>query len=224
MTTRSGFLRIVVALVALGLVSCSSFSAKGPEDSLDIALRYPIAVAPEMRTIRLPYGGPGAGMDQNMRGQLAVFVRDYMDHGNSVLSLATPRGNDDAAREFADEVVAMGVPRSRILIGVDDQPERGAEIKFSYVRYVAMTKPCGDWSENLASTNANDARRNFGCAMQQNIAAMVADPRDLVSPSAMSPEDAQRALTVLDKYRKGEATPAAKTDAQSGAVSDIGKN
>ncbi len=223
MTTSSGFLRVVLGLMVLGLGACESLSPKDADDSLNVALHYPIAVAPEMRVIRLPYGGPGAGMDANMRGQLEMFVRDYMDHGNGVLSLSLPRGNEDAAREFADDVVAMGVPRSRILLGVDDMPQKGAEIKFSYVRYVAMTKPCGDWSTNLADTASNDPRPNFGCAMQQNIAAMVADPRDLALPSTMTPEDAQRALIVLDKYRKGEATPAAKTDAQSGAVSDIGK-
>jgi len=223
MTHRSALLRLVFAVAALGLASCA-MSAKGPEDAAEVGLRYPITVAPEMRTLRLPYGGPGAGLDQNMHGQLEAFVRDYLDHGNGVLTLSAPPGREAASREFADDVVAMGVARSRILVGVDDMPQPGAEIRLSYVRYVAQTKPCGDWSENLGTTFANDPSPNFGCAVQQNVAAMVADPRDLVAPSAMAPEDAQRALTVLDKYRKGEATPSAKTDDQSGAVSEVNKN
>lgn len=222
MNPRKMFFRLAFVVVAAGVASCAA--PKGSEDALDVSLRYPISVAPEMRTLRLPYGGPGAGLDQNMRGQFQAFVGDYLDHGNGMLSLAVPRGRDAAAREFADDAVAMGVPRSRILVGVDEAPERGAEVKFTYIRYVAQTKPCGDWSRNVAVTYANNPPPNFGCAMQQNIAAMVADPRDLVAPGAMAAEDAQRALTVLDKYRKGESTPAQKTDDQSGAVSNVGKN
>jgi pilus assembly protein CpaD len=224
MTHFSGLLRIALACTALALAACSSLSAKGPDDSQDVELRYPIAVAPAMRVLRLPYGGPGAGLDQNMQGQLEAFVRDYVDHGNGMISVAAPAGRDAASHEIADDVVAMGVPRSHVLVGVDEMPQAGAEIKVSFVRYLAQTKPCGDWSENIATTYDNEPTPNFGCAVQQNIAAMVADPRDFTGPAPMAPEDAQRALTVLDKYRKGQPTAAEKTDAQSGAVSDIGKN
>ena len=58
--------------------------------------------------------------------------------------------------------------------------------------------------------------------MQQNIAAMVADPRDLVSPKPLDPNDAQRRLTVLEKYRKGETTVTNKAAEQSGAISQVG--
>jgi pilus assembly protein CpaD len=52
---------------------------------------------------------------------------------------------------------------------------------------------------------------------------MVADPRDLVAPRGQDAADAQRRMTVLDKYRKGESTPADTTAAQSGAVSEVNK-
>jgi pilus assembly protein CpaD len=64
---------------------------------------------------------------------------------------------------------------------------------------------------------------NFGCATQHNLAAMVADPRDLVAPRRVDAADAQRRMTVLDKYRKGQTTPAEKTAAQSGTVADVNK-
>jgi pilus assembly protein CpaD len=84
-----------------------------------------------------------------------------------------------------------------------------------------VTPPCGDWSTNLAVTTRNDLPSNFGCATQHNLAAMVADPRDLLAPdSSVGQPDAQRRLTVLDKYRKGELTPAAKS--ANGVVTQIG--
>ena len=56
---------------------------------------------------------------------------------------------------------------------------------------------------------------------ETDLAAMVADPRDLVSPRPLDPDDAQRRLTVLEKYRKGETTVAEKAASQSGAVTAV---
>ena len=46
---------------------------------------------------------------------------------------------------------------------------------------------------------------SFGCATQQNLAAMVDNPLDLLYPRGMTPADAARRATVLDKYRRGES-------------------
>ena len=50
---------------------------------------------------------------------------------------------------------------------------------------------------------------------------MVADPRDLLGPRRFDPADANRAATVIGKYQQGQPTAAEKTEAQSGAVSDV---
>ena len=71
---------------------------------------------------------------------------------------------------------------------------------------------------------------NFGCSVQHNIAAMVADPRDLLGPRAHGCRPMRRAApTVMDHYEKGEVTQADKHTAdkateQSGAASDVGSN
>ena len=70
-------------------------------------------------------------------------------------------------------------------------------IKLSFERKVAVTKECGDWSDNLASTYSNQPYRNFGCANQQNIAAMVANPEDFEQPRAMSPVLAGNRMQVM---------------------------
>jgi pilus assembly protein CpaD len=88
---------------------------------------------------------------------------------------------------------------------------------------VAETPSCGDWSGNLGYTAPNTPPPNFGCTTQHNIAAMVSDPRDLLTPDTSGQADAQRRLTVLDKYRKGEPTPAQKTQEQNALISIIGQ-
>jgi pilus assembly protein CpaD len=44
---------------------------------------------------------------------------------------------------------------------------------------------------------------NLGCAYQRNMAAMVANPSDLIQPRAETPAYGQRRTTVLDQVSQG---------------------
>ena len=72
-------------------------------------------------------------------------------------------------------------------------------------------------------------RRRDGLQLQQNrnlappIAAQVAEPADLVQPRSETPILASRRSTVMDKYRKGEATATQNPDANKGKISDVGQ-
>jgi pilus assembly protein CpaD len=220
MTRSSRLLSGFAAVAALCMAGCSHL-ANGPKDGLDIDTRYPIMVEPHMEALRLPYDGPRGSLDDNQSAELKRFARDYLDNGSGAIAVSAPRRLPDAPNYFAERLVALGVPRSRIMVGNDDNPDSNGDVKLTYIRYQARTEACGDWSVNLGYTADNKASPNFGCATHHNIAAMVADPRDLVAPKAMDPDDAQRRLTVLEKYRKGETTVSTKAQEQSGAVTDV---
>jgi pilus assembly protein CpaD len=175
-----------------------------------------------MESLRVPYNAARGNLDEASSAELLRFARDYLENGSGAIAVSAPRRTPDAPNYIAGRLVALGVPRDRIMIGNDDALSAADEVKVTYIRYQAHAEPCGDWSANLGYTSANKPSPNFGCATQHNLAAMVADPRDLVTPKPLEPDDAQRRLTVLDKYRKGETTVAAKTDAQSGAVTAVG--
>jgi pilus assembly protein CpaD len=220
MTQSTFFLRGCALLAALALGACA-YPINGPEDAKTVAQRYPITVEPHMEMVRLPFNAARGGLDPASNADLERFARDYLDNGSGALAIAGSLRNPDAPRMIADRLVALGVPRDRILIGNPDTSDSD-DLRLSYIRYQAHAEACGDWSVNLASTSANQASPNFGCATQHNLAAMVADPRDLVSPKPLDPNDAQRRLTVLEKYRKGETTVTAKAAEQSGAISQVG--
>lgn len=222
MTHMSKLLRASAALAVLCLAACATPPVNGPEASFDPNARFPVSVQPQMMTLRLPYDGrPSADFDQNTEAQVARFVADYLDHGSGAISVSAPARFRDAPEDVADLLVEFGVPRDRILVATQDEPGVPDSVKLTFIRYTAETTPCSDWSVSLTYTASNMAPPNFGCATQHNIAAQIADPRDLVSPHTATPDDAQRRLQVLDKYRKGESTVAAKTQAQSGAISDV---
>ena len=215
---------LLLGLAAVAAASCTTPTDPAEKKIHDVATRYPIDVTPSMSSLRLAMQRAGDPLDPNMAYQLETFVADYRGHGVGALSISTPRNWEETSRQIAERAVALGVAPNRILIGTNEQPQPGAEVTLTFIRYVAETKPCGDWSLDVAFTLDNRPMPNLGCATQQNIAAMVADPRDIVTPKPMAPADTQRALSVLDKYRKGEATATPRTQDISGAVSQIGGN
>ena len=222
MTRIFKLLRGTVLLAATGLAACSA-PFNGPTDVSDERLMFPISVAPHMETLRMPYSNGGWDVSQDMNSRFMAFTKDYLENGNGAISVSVPNGDESARRYFAARLSDLGVPAWRIMIGASDTPSADNSVELSFIRYAAEVPPCGDWSSNAASTASNLPMPNMGCASQHNLAAMVADPRDLVAPRGQDPADAQRRITILDKYRKGDPTPAETTAAQSGAVSEVNK-
>lgn len=219
MTRLPKILRHMAWLAAMGLSACAA-PFNDPGDVTDPRLVYPISVAPRMETLSVPYSG---ALAPDMDERLTAFTRDYLEHGNGALSVSVPYGDESARRYFATRLSQLGVPAWRIMIGSTETASQAGAVELSYIRYAADALPCGDWSKNMGDTSANLNGPNFGCATQHNIAAMVADPRDLVAPRREDAADAQRRMTVFDKYRKGTPTPAERTEDQKAAVSDVSK-
>ena len=72
---------------------------------------------------------------------------------------------------------------------------------------MATAGECGDWPANIGgSVNSNIDYDNFGCATQANLAAVVANPADLLTPRASAPADQQRRAVVYENYRNGKIT------------------
>ena len=214
-----------VALLATTLLAGSCTSEEG-QFSSDPTENHPILVAPSNQSIKLPFSAPEAGLLPEDSARLEAFVDTYMREGNGAIAVSAPEGPDakPALAYFGARLEQMGVPRSRILVGTRDVGGEDRRVEISFVGYAAHTEPCGDWSTNLAETAANDTAPNFGCSVQQNVAAMVANPRDLASPQDAGTSDATRRSDVMGKYEKGAVTQADKHkadagDEQSGAIS-----
>lgn len=203
----------VCAALLLSACMADVPAAQGPEDALSPAQRFPITVQAQMATYPLVLNNTRNDLDPRGEAMLEEAVSDYLANGSG--SIAVSAGN--ATPRISDRLTALGVPANRIAAVAGG----GGNATLTFVRYHADPPVCGDWSANLGVTYNNRPSPNFGCATQHNLAVMVADPHDLVAPKAMEPGDTQRSLTVLDRYRQGETTVAAKTTEQTGAVSAV---
>ena len=223
MTTIKNVLRGAAVAAVLLAGSCAAPVNDGNAPMSDPALNHPIAVEPHFTTLKLSFSAPQAGLLPDDAARLDAFVADYLSRGSGSISISAPAGADaqTALGYFGTRLFNMGVPRSRILVGTHDGGDPRVEVGF--IAYSARTDDCGDWSENLGDTAANLPAKNFGCAVQKNIAAQLADPRDLIEMRPADSADATRRAAVVDKYEKGQPTAAVKTSEQSGAVSDVNK-
>ena len=212
----------IAAVVLAG--SCAAPMNDGATLSSDGTTNHPITAVPRYASIKLPFSAPEAGLMPDAAGRLDAFVADYLQHGNGSISVSAAAGpqSTGAISYFAERLFTMGVPRDRIVVGTHDAANGDSGVEIGYVGYVAHSDPCGDWSKDLAGTAGNVTAPNFGCAVQHNIAAMIADPHDLVQPQPLEEGDAQRRATVIGNYDKGKVTYADKTDAQTTKITTVG--
>jgi pilus assembly protein CpaD len=191
----------------------------------DPTANHPITVEPAYRTLKVAFSDQAAGLSPEEASRFSGFVEDYISRGNGAITISAMRGpgSSEAIDYFGRELVKMGVPRERILVGTHDEPSSDARVELGYIAYVPHTDACGDWSKNAEEDAANLPMPDFGCSNQHNIAAMVADPRDLAQTRPLEPADPTRRTGVIQNYEQGKPTAAVKTPDQSGAVSDVNK-
>jgi pilus assembly protein CpaD len=155
------------------------------------------------------------------------FLRAYVDvgHGPLVISMPQSAENPQLAvgavaeiREFAWEA---GIGYEAMLGAAYDASERNeTPIVMAYKSYKAVAPKC----RSLADIDMSDATSNtdlptLGCAVRTNMAAMIAEPADLLGERELSEGDLLRRSMQLDLWRQGQPTPAARGESESTAIS-----
>jgi pilus assembly protein CpaD len=228
-------LLMTVALSCAGCMATADHEYVGSVP-VDYRLRHPITIQESNRTLEVFVGQRRDTLMPSQRSEVAAFVNDWRNEATGGIVIDTPVGKPNAraaasvARELREVLTRAGAPARAIAIRHyrPTEPSMLATVKLSYPRMAANAGPCGLWPHDLGPTvdsehNQNRPYWNEGCATQHNLAAMVANPADLVQPRAETQIYAARRATVLDKYRKGESTEAVNPNADKGKVSDVGK-
>lgn len=214
--------RIAAIAVSLGLAlllgACSTLSNDG-SDARTVAQEHPIAVDTQVVTLTIPVENAAAGLSTTDRARVRAFAQSYLRNGHGPVSVTAPTGsrNDLSASDAAIDARAVldetGVDTADIESAAYRSDEEKRDLVLSYTRYVATPPVCGDWSSTRVRDFKNLSSPNYGCATQNNLAAMIADPRDLTQPADETPADANARTRMIGAYRRGEKT-ATETDAE----------
>ncbi|MER8573883.1 CpaD family pilus assembly protein [Mesorhizobium sp. M1338] len=200
---------VAVAVVAL-LAGCAhrdSITVGAIPD--DYRTNHPIVIAEKNQKIDLPVGAGDRGMTGYQRDTLSGFLDGYDKSAAPALTIAIPIGSANeiaaaaAGRDFARLAVASGIKRNRIVMTSyqSDSAEASAPVRVAFISVKAQTDKCGRWPDDLGDTSENKHYADFGCSYQNNLAAQMANPADLLGPRKPSTIDAENRGAVIDVYR-----------------------
>jgi pilus assembly protein CpaD len=165
--------------------------------------RFPIQVVD--MPVKMSISASSGKLPAEDVNRLSGFASAAREDRTTPVSVSYPSGSK-RAREVSQQAVKVlmhqGVPRA--MIHTSSYKGKSDVVSLSFTRRVAATKPCGDWSKNVGENSANEPYPNFGCTLQNNFAAMAANPDDFERPRTMGPASAAGRMQGIDNYNSGD--------------------
>ncbi|WP_183700739.1 CpaD family pilus assembly lipoprotein [Rhizobium sp. BK049] len=218
-THRLGYSRVLFTAAVMSAAILSGCA--GPHDQLttggipdDYRARHPIIVTEAEQTVDIPVASTDRRLTIAQRDLIRGFAANYISRASGPVYVLSPEGSPNSAAAYQlrnqvrAELAARGIASSKIIntsyaaAGAGD----AAPIRLSFTGTTAVTTQCGQWPKDISNDFANQNYYNFGCASQNNLAAQIANPEDLVAPRGMTPIDAQRRNNAIQEYRTTSTT------------------
>jgi pilus assembly protein CpaD len=215
-------------LMALG--ACASYAPTAvPESDLQgTALsRNEVGVTKRAEFLEIALPAETSELSDTDRKRIRSFVRAYTltGHGSLVLSLPQTSNNAQLAVTAIAEARAIawesGVEYDEISGEVHGAADGAPQpMILAYQAYDAIAPECASKASiDFSDIASNNTLPTLGCSVRTNLAAMIADPADLLGSRELGPADNARRDVILDKFRLGESTASVRSDDESGAVS-----
>lgn len=234
---RIAVMRGVLAAAGVLLLS-GCYKVKDTTNAIpaDYRQRHPITIKETDHSVEVFVGASRGGLNAYQRADVLAFAQSWKREATGGIIIDQPVGTpnevaaEEAVREARSILAGSGIPLYAVVVRPYRPQNRVAvaTVKLNYPRMSAEAGPCGLWPADLGPTYepghiSNKPYWNLGCASQRNLAAMVANPSDLVQPRGETPPSSARRSVVLEKYRKGEGTATTYPNATQGTISDIGR-
>jgi pilus assembly protein CpaD len=228
---------LLIASLAAALAGCNTTTARDTTGSIPTAynVRHPIVLKEGKKSLVLLVGTGRGGLSAVQRAEVLAFARNWRRDATGGVTVDRPvgatntRATNDTLKETLSILVQAGVPNNGIGIRPYHPPfGQLGTLRLSYPKMVADAGPCGLWPDDLGPSYdpkhfENKQYYNFGCATQRNLAAMVAEPADLIQPRSETPIYTAKRTFGMDKWRKGQSPSTTYADENKGAISEVGK-
>lgn len=199
---RTLYPSLLAVSLLLSLAACADPKDRATE--YDYRQNHPLVIAPRAAVLEL------TTLDG---ARLEAFADDYLRRGKSavLISVGAATAKDAQATAFAQSLAGVLLKAGlrpaelRPQLVIDDASLPVGHARLRYDSQTAELPDCYDWREGPA----NGPSANFGCNMQRNVGAMVADPHDLLEMREMPPMAGERAADVVTKYNEGKDTASA---------------
>ncbi len=200
---------------------CGSFKNTA-QDAISVAEQHPISVDSQVVTLTLTPTASDAELSRLDEARLRAFAQAYLRKGHGPVSVTTPQGAPAGAAFAANVEKALhdaGLAHGSIARAVH-QGGASDDLILSYTHYIATPSACGLWQGIRKRDYKNQRSANFGCASQNNLAAMIVDPHDLIAPQTEADPDSAIRIRGVRAFRQGEDTSSARSNEIEARVGD----
>jgi len=226
MSKKSMMIKITAGcILAAGLAGCEAHSDQAVKVGKLLTTNprgnHPIRVSKQMIKMHIPVRRGDYGLNAEKKMELGNFVDQYRREGEGRLILSAPAGQPNEVAAFnvlndvRDSMKSHGIVRQMVKLSpYSPKGDPEAPIVVSYLGYKAKGPKCGPLTRDFGGERRNLPYEQHSCATQANIAAMVANPKDLVEARDESPRSGERRDQLWDKYVKGDSTETKKSSDQ----------
>lgn len=189
------FAAVIAVSLATALAACSG----GPQANRGLeSAKQPVV---ERQSYALDLNAANGGLSIPEQRRLADWFETLDIKYGDRIYIDDPRG-DNSTREAVAAIASRhglllseGAPVTAGLIG-------SGTARVIVTRSRAYVPGCPDWSGRMNSTLNNETNNNYGCAVNSNLAAMVADPEHLLEGATGTGETViMTSNKAIDTYR-----------------------
>ncbi len=211
---------VFVLAAALAVTGCASTAGDASLPMTPLS-RYALQVEPGLDRIALAVHEQG--LSSNQQSALRDLAARYGASGAGSVRIESPAGDDPVAVEQAYAMRAFlqaaGVPGDRIQMAAYAAPDPRAPVLAGFETIRAHIPDCAMEARNMGPRFSNQSSGGLGCAITANMAAQIADPRDILGARPMTPADSGRAAVVFDNYRRGRISSTPQEPLVDGEIS-----
>jgi len=222
-------LALGAGLLSLGACASSAPAAITPDYLEGTALtRHEIGVTKRTEFLEVAIHPEASELSSEDRTRIRSFIGAFAQsgHGPLVLSLPAASANPQLAVTAIAEARTIawekGIQYDEISGAAHGAGEAYAQpMILAFQVYDAVAPQCQSLATlDFADVSSNNTLPSLGCSIRSNLAAMIADPADLLGNRPLGQSDILRREVILEKFRLGQTTAATRADQESGAVSD----
>ncbi len=195
----------ILSTITLSLIlsSCGGVMSNNINRSLDSVHQPVVSHNHFVMDVQTSGGSLAASEQQRLSDWLRAMNVGYGDR--VAIDDPSPYGNRDAYNAVSALVARHG------MVMADAAPITASAVQPGFIRVVisrsqAYVPGCPDWSTKSDTDFSSRTSSNFGCAANSNLAAMVADPNDLVKGSNGALSDPVSAAKAIKAYRDAVPT------------------
>jgi len=203
-------IRTIIAALALPLALGACATANdGPQNNTLYSVHQPV-VERNNYTLDLASGAGGLSMPEQAR--LADWFEAMNIGYGDRIAIDDPM-NSPAVRE---DVAALA-SRHSLLLAQGAPVTEGfidpGRVRVVVTRSSAHVPGCPDWSDQIKTSLGNSTSDGYGCSINSNLAAMIADPEHLLEGAQGTGETlVSRSTLAVEAYRDGSVVAPAAID------------